>query len=213
MDLSDYRNEYLKGGLRRHDLADEPADQFARWFGQAEDAGVVEPNAMVLSTVDEEGRPTQRTVLLKFFDRRGFVFYTNFDSRKARHIARHPRVGLLFPWLGLERQVVIDGAATRVSTAESFKYFLTRPRESQLGAWVSRQSSVISSRAVLESKLAEIKRKFADGEVPLPSFWGGYRVVPQRVEFWQGGAGRLHDRFLYHREEDEAPWQIDRLAP
>jgi len=160
--------------------------------------------------VDEQGRPAVRTVLLKFWDATGFVFYTNYESAKARHIAAKAEVAMLFPWLALERQVIIRGAAQRVSASESLKYFLTRPRGSQLGAWVSAQSSVISSRQILEMKLEEMKRKFGDGQVPLPGFWGGFRVVPRTVEFWQGRPNRLHDRFLYTRDEG---WRLERLAP
>ncbi len=212
MDISRFRKEYLKGGLRRADLAADPFDQFERWFRQAVEAGLDEPNAMGLATVDEAGRPTQRTVLLKYFDRTGFVFFTNYESRKARHMAANPEVSLLVPWLPLERQVIINGQASKVSHGESLRYFLSRPRDSQLGAWVSQQSHVISSRSVLEMKLAELKRKFTSGHIPLPSFWGGYRVVPSSIEFWQGGAGRLHDRFLYGRRGQE-DWTIERLAP
>ena len=213
MDVSDFRKEYLKGGLRRADLAADPFDQFERWFAQAVEAGLNEPNAMTLATVDEANRPTQRTVLLKYFDRTGFVFFTNYESRKAHHMAANPEVSLLVPWLPLERQVVINGRAEKVGKAESLKYFLSRPRDSQLGAWVSQQSQVISSRSVLEMKLAELKRKFSAGQIPLPSFWGGYRVVPASIEFWQGGAGRLHDRFLYTRPRAPEAWSIERLAP
>ena len=212
MDISSLRQEYLKGGLRRENLDADPLGQFQQWFQQAISAGLLEPNALTLATVDEAGRPSQRTVLLKYFDASGFVFFTNLESRKARHMAANPEVSLLFPWLSLERQIIINGRAEKVSTAESLKYFLSRPRDSQLGAWVSQQSSVISSRSLLEQKLAEIKRKFSSGEVPLPSFWGGYRIVPHEIEFWQGGAGRLHDRFLYTREAD-ATWSIRRLSP
>lgn len=213
MDLSELRKNYLQGGLRRQDLDADPVGQFSKWFKQAMEAELVEPNAMTLATVGPNKRPSQRTVLLKFFDGNGFVFFTNFESRKAAHIADNPEVSLLFPWLALERQVVIQGRAEKVPATESLRYFLSRPRESQLGAWVSRQSSVISSRSLLEEKLAEIKRKFAGGEVPLPSFWGGFRVVPVEIEFWQGGAGRLHDRFAYRREDPTAPWNIERLSP
>jgi pyridoxamine 5'-phosphate oxidase len=213
MDLSELRKNYLKGGLRRQDLDADPLGQFSKWFNQAMEADLIEPNAMTLGTVDAGNRPSQRTVLLKFFDGRGFDFFTNFESRKATHIANNPEVSLLFPWLALERQVIIQGRAEKVSTAESLKYFLSRPRESQIGAWVSRQSSVISSRSLLEQKLAEIKRKFSGGEIPLPSFWGGFRVVPLEMEFWQGGAGRLHDRFAYRRESPSSPWTIERLSP
>ncbi|MFM7180862.1 MAG: pyridoxamine 5'-phosphate oxidase [Verrucomicrobiales bacterium] len=213
MDLSELRKNYLQGGLRRQDLDLDPIGQFSKWFNQAMEADLVEPNAMTLATIDANNRPSQRTVLLKFFDGKGFVFFTNFESRKANHIEANPEVSLLFPWLALERQVIIQGRAEKVPTTESLRYFLSRPRESQLGAWVSRQSSVISSRSLLEQKLAEIKRKFAGGEVPLPSFWGGYRVVPVEIEFWQGGAGRLHDRFLYRLENPSSEWTIDRLSP
>jgi pyridoxamine 5'-phosphate oxidase len=166
---------------------------------------------MTLATVDERGQPFQRTVLLKSFDHEGFIFFTNYGSRKAAQIAANPQVCLLFPWLILERQVIIQGRAEKISTAESLKYFLSRPRESQIGAWVSNQSEVISSRKLLLQKLTEIRDKFAQGEVPLPSFWGGYRVIPETIEFWQGGSARLHDRFLYTRSGRD--WKIDRLSP
>ena len=210
MDIGDLRREYTRHGLRRGDLAPDPFAPFGRWFSQACECGMGDPNAMSLATVDAQGRPAVRTVLLKFWDTGGFVFYTNYESAKARHIAANPEVALLFAWLPLERQVIIRGRAERISAAESLKYFATRPRGSQLGAWVSAQSSVIGSRQFLEMKLEEIKRKFADGEVPLPSFWGGFRVVPHSLEFWQGRANRLHDRFLYTRDGD---WRIERLAP
>lgn len=212
MDLSDFRKEYSARGLRREDLHGDPMHQFQRWFSQAVELGLHEPNAMSLATVDETGRPLLRTVLLKSFDEGGFVFFTNYESRKARHIAVNPAVSLLFPWVPIERQVIVQGRAERIPTAESLKYFVTRPRESQLGAWVSNQSSVISSRKLLQQKLAEIKEKFTHGEIPLPSFWGGFRVVPETIEFWQGGPARLHDRFLYTRDAGEA-WRIERLSP
>lgn len=212
MDLSDFRKEYSARGLRREDLHGDPMHQFQRWFSQAVELGLHEPNAMSLATVDETGRPLLRTVLLKSFDEGGFVFFTNYESRKARHIAANPAVSLLFPWVPIERQVIVQGRAERIPTAESLKYFVTRPRESQLGAWVSNQSSVISSRKLLQQKLAEIKEKFTHGEIPLPSFWGGFRVVPETIEFWQGGPARLHDRFLYTRDAGEA-WRIERLSP
>jgi len=210
MDIGEIRREYMRNGLKRADLAADPFEQFGCWFAHACECGMPDPNALSLATVDEQGRPAVRTVLLKFWDAEGFVFYTNYESAKARHIAANAEVAMLFAWLALERQVIIRGAAQRVSTAESLKYFLTRPRGSQLGAWVSAQSSVISSRQVLEMKLEEMKRKFGDGEVPLPGFWGGFRVVPRTVEFWQGRPNRLHDRFLYTRDEG---WRIERLAP
>ena len=211
MDLSDFRNEYSSRGLRREDLDADPVRQFEIWFHQALELDVHEPNAMTLATVDERGMPYQRPVLLKYFDRDGFVFFTNYESSKARQLAANPKASLLFPWLTLERQIIIQGSAEKISTTESLRYFATRPRDSQLGAWVSQQSSVVSSRTFLLQKLAEVKAKFAKGEIPLPSFWGGYRIVPESIEFWQGGTGRLHDRFLYSR--NNGGWQIDRLAP
>lgn len=211
MDLSDFRKEYSAKGLRREDLESDPLDQFEHWFSQTVELKLHEPNAMSLATVDESGRPLLRTVLLKYFDRDGFVFFTNYESRKAAHMAGNPQVSLLFPWITLERQVIVQGHAQKISAAESLKYFTSRPRESQLGAWVSSQSSVISSRKLLMQKLSELKEKFSEGEIPLPSFWGGYRVVPETIEFWQGGPARLHDRFLYTRNDSN--WSIDRLSP
>jgi len=208
------REEYGSRELRRADLTDDPFLQFEQWFAQAREVEIHEPNAMVLSTMGVDGCPASRTVLMKFFDASGFVFYTNYGSAKAREMADVPMVALLFPWLPLERQVRIEGGVEKVSAAESLKYFASRPRESQIGAWVSDQSSVIDSRAMLLNKMAELKAKFKGGEVPLPRFWGGYRVRPERIEFWQGGKGRVHDRFLYSRDAAEATgWRIERLAP
>jgi len=211
MDLSDFRKEYSAKGLRRDDLDANPIQQFTHWFQQAIELQVHEPNAMTLATVDERGMPLQRTVLLKYFDHHGFVFFTNYESRKARQIEKNPNVCLLFPWITLERQVIIQGRAEKISAAESLRYFTSRPRESQLGAWVSQQSSVISSRQLLMQKLHEIGEKFKHGEIPLPSFWGGFRIVPETIEFWQGGPARIHDRFLYTKAEDH--WAIERLSP
>lgn len=211
MDLSDFRKEYTDRGLHRADLAENPVVQFERWFKQATELGVHEPNAATLATVDERGMPCQRTVLLKCFDDQGFVFFTNYGSRKAKQLAANPNACLLFPWITLERQVIVQGRAEKISTAESLKYFTSRPRESQIGAWVSNQSEVISSRKFLLQKLEEIRTKFAHGEIPLPSFWGGFRVVPEAIEFWQGGSARLHDRFLYAK--DASGWSVDRLSP
>lgn len=214
MDISHFRNEYLKGSLHRKDLLTHPMKQFERWFTQAIEAKIHEPNAISLATVNERGEPSLRTVLVKYLDERGFVFFTNYESEKARDLAVNPNAALMFPWLELERQVIARGKVEKISKAESLKYFLSRPKDSQLGAWVSQQSSIISSRSFLEAKLAEIKRKFSAGSIPLPSFWGGYRLIPDKVEFWQGGAGRLHDRFLYTRQEgDPDAWSIERLAP
>lgn len=214
MDLSEFRKDYLQGGLRSKELANSPILQFTKWFEQAIASGIAEPNAMSLATADSVGRPSLRTVLLKYFDEEGFVFFTNYSSRKSREIGENPNVSLLFPWVALERQVVIVGTAEKISTAESLKYFTSRPHESQLGAWVSQQSSVIPNRKFLQMKLAEIGRKFKEGKVPLPDFWGGYRVIPREIEFWQGGSARLHDRFLYTRQPESANlWDIKRLSP
>ena len=211
MDLSDFRKEYTGRGLHREDLDADPIRQFEVWFRQATELGLHEPNAMSLATVDAAGMPLLRTVLLKYFDAKGFVFFTNYESRKARQIAENPRVSLLFPWILLERQVIVQGRAEKISAAESLRYFISRPRESQLGAWVSQQSSVISSRKILMQKLHEISEKFREGEIPLPSFWGGFRVVPEKIEFWQGGPARLHDRFLYAKKGEG--WAVERLSP
>ncbi|MCA9132850.1 MAG: pyridoxamine 5'-phosphate oxidase [Planctomycetales bacterium] len=211
MDLSALRQEYANQELDVDTCDPSPTAQFQRWFSEASSAELLEPNAMVLATVDSEGRPSQRTVLLKYFDAMGFVFFTNYSSRKARQIHDNAQVSLLFQWLPLHRQVEIQGVAEKVTTAESLKYFAMRPRGSQLGAWISRQSEVVSSRSVLESKWEEMKRRFGDGEIPLPGFWGGFRVSPARFEFWQGGAKRLHDRIEY-LSRDEA-WQRHRLSP
>lgn len=212
MDIGELRRHYTRAELNEESLKDDPFEQFERWFKEACDAELTEPNAMVLSTVAADGQPSSRTVLLKSFDRDGFVFFTNYGSRKAREIEANAKVSLLFPWYALERQATITGTAAKISSAESLKYFLTRPRGSQIGAWVSAQSEVITARSLLETKLDELKRKFAKGGVPLPSFWGGYRVTPATLEFWQGRPDRLHDRFLYSRT-DKRDWKIERLAP
>lgn len=216
IDISQLRRNYTKDGLHRKDLADDPFDQFRLWFSQAVEAQLLEPNAMTLATASAAGHPTQRTVLLKNFDERGFVFFTNYGSKKAQQIEDHPNVCILFPWIALERQVIITGSAAKIPRTETMKYFVTRPLESQLGAWASTQSGVISSKKALQMKFAEVKEKFKNGKVPLPSSWGGYRITPLTIEFWQGGAGRLHDRFLYTATgsaADVADWRIERLAP
>ncbi|BDY04769.1 pyridoxamine 5'-phosphate oxidase [Ferrimonas sp. YFM] len=210
-DYTNVRREYLKGGLRRKDLPEEPMALFEIWMHQASEAGLSDPTAMSLATVDSQGQPFQRIVLLKKFDRDGLVFFTNLGSRKSEHMAHNPKVSLLMPWHELERQVHFTGEAEPLTKREVLAYFVTRPKDSQIGAWVSQQSSRISARQVLESKFLELKQKFAKGEVPLPDFWGGYRVKPDSVEFWQGGDRRLHDRFLY--TSDGAHWQVERLAP
>jgi len=212
MKLDHMRVHYGSDELRREDLRADPLEQFGAWVNEACESALVEPNAMSLATVDADGRPTQRTVLLKGFDERGLVFYTNLESRKARQISGNENVSLLFPWLALHRQVTVSGTARKVPTAEALAYFLTRPFGSRIGAWVSPQSQVISTRALLEMKWDETKRKFQDAQVPMPSFWGGFRVVPREIEFWQGRGHRLHDRFLYTRSDDGI-WRIERLAP
>jgi len=212
MDVADLRRSTTGFALDREDLDDDPIVQFEDWFRYACETVPLDPNAVTLSTVDADNRPSSRTVLLKSFDERGFVFFTNYESRKAVDIARNPNVSLLFFWSEAARQVKIRGTAEKISTRESLAYFLSRPRGSQIGAWVSAQSSVVSSRSLLENKFQEIKKKFKNKEVPLPSFWGGYRVVPQEVEFWQGRRNRLHDRFEYTRHGDDS-WTIERLAP
>lgn len=210
-DVSDLRREYTRGGLRRNDLTANPLVLFEKWLKQACDARLADPTAMCVATVDENGQPYQRIVLLKHVDDKGLVFFTNLGSRKAQQLANNPHISLLFPWHMLDRQVIFLGKAERLSTFEVMKYFASRPKDSQIGAWVSQQSSRISTRGVLESKFLELKQKFQQGEVPLPSFWGGFRVNFDSVEFWQGGANRLHDRFLYQRDGND--WKIDRLAP
>lgn len=211
MDIGELRRDYTQRGLDLADLNPDPFVQFELWFNQAQEADLLEPNALVLSTVSPAGAPYQRTVLLKYFDRDGFVFFTNYGSRKAQHMASNAQVSLLFPWYPLERQLAIAGTASKISAAESLRYFASRPRSSQLGAWVSQQSSIISSRQLLEMQFETMREKFLHREVPLPDFWGGYRVQPTSFEFWQGRPSRLHDRFLY--SQVAAQWAIARLAP
>jgi pyridoxamine 5'-phosphate oxidase len=210
--LADLRREYSLASLDIDSVDKDPMAQFRKWFEEAQKSELLEPNAMVVSTVDAEGQPFQRTVLMKAMDEKGIVFYTNYASRKAKQLGENPKISLLFPWYGLERQVAVVGTAEKVSTKESLQYFSSRPYGSQLGAWVSQQSKVISSRSVLEVKLAEMKRKFKEGKVPLPDFWGGYRVIPESIEFWQGRQSRLHDRLIYEKDES-GNWNISRMAP
>ena len=210
--IEELRIDYTKGTLDVSDMEPDPFDQFEKWFQQARECQVEEPNAMCLATVDSNGQPFTRTVLLKGFSKKGLVFYTNYESRKAGHIESHPKVSANFLWLPLQRQVNVTGSVERVSRMESLKYFISRPLASRLGAWTSPQSKVITSRQILEIKLDQMKRKFASGEVPLPDNWGGYRIIPEAFEFWQGRSGRLHDRFLFELDED-SKWQANRLAP
>jgi pyridoxamine 5'-phosphate oxidase len=212
MDIHAMREEFLRDGLMEEDLHPNPFMLFEKWFKQAIDSEMRSPNAFTLATVSPDGQPSVRTVLLKYFDEEGFVFYTNYGSHKAKDIFQNPKVAILFPWLDLERQVKITGKAEKVSATESVKYFMSRPRGSQLGAWCSEQSTPISSRAMLLAKFEEMKNKFLNKEVPLPTFWGGYRVVPDGFEFWQGRENRLHDRFRYS-DRKNGNWTISRLAP
>ena len=204
--------DFSRSPLLIEELESDPIVQFEIWFREAWDENYPMPHAMSLATASAEGLPTVRTVLLKGYDSNGFVFFTNYGSRKAKQISNNPQAALLFPWVRLGRQVTVAGRVEKISKSESVQYFLSRPRGSQLSAWASAQSTVISSRAILESAFATVKRRFADGEVPLPDFWGGYRVDPDSIEFWQNRKDRLHDRFLYNRGENGA-WRIDRLTP
>ena len=212
MSLETQRREYRFGRLSRESLAASPFDQFKGWLDDAMHGGLRDPTAMSVATVDGSGRPWQRLVLLKQIDRRGFVFYTNLGSRKARDIAGNNRVSLLFPWNELDRQVIVGGIAERVSKVDVAKYFLSRPRESQLAAIASRQSNRLTSRQALEAQFMQLKEKFSDRQLPVPDFWGGYRVLPNEFQFWQGGEHRLHDRFQYLLNEG-GEWEIYRLAP
>ncbi|HEX3797725.1 MAG TPA: pyridoxamine 5'-phosphate oxidase [Verrucomicrobiae bacterium] len=210
--LADYRREYTLAGLRRADLDADPIAQFSRWFQQAVASAVPEPNAMTLATADADGRPSSRIVLLKNTDARGFIFYTNYDSRKGRELDANPNAALTFFWPQLERQVCIAGTVSKVSREESEHYFNSRPKGSRLSAWVSHQSEAVADRAALEKKLAELEAKYPGETVPLPPYWGGFCVTPTRVEFWQGRPNRLHDRFCYVRQPGQA-WLIERLSP
>ncbi len=211
MDIGSLRREYESQGLDREALADDPLRQFESWFNEAREAGVADVNAMSLATVDVQGMPSVRTVLLKAFDADGFVFFTNYESQKARDMAASGRAAVLFPWLALNRQVIVQGTVEKVDQNLSHRYFASRPRSSQLSAWASRQSAEVDSRQTLESRLSDLEAQYGEGEVPLPPFWGGYRILPQRVEFWQGRPSRLHDRFQYVRQD--GGWVIRRLQP
>ena len=210
--IASLRQEYTRASLDIDSANENPYLQFEKWFHEAQTSEVLEPNAFVLSTVDQDQQPFQRTVLMKALNEQGIVFYTNYESRKAQHISKNNQVSALFPWYSLERQVNVIGKAVKVSAKESLNYFASRPHGSQLGAWVSQQSRVISSRSILEMKLAEMKRKFQEGKVPLPDFWGGFRIEPVSFEFWQGRKSRLHDRLIYTKN-NAGDWKIERLAP
>lgn len=212
IDITQMRKEYMDKGLNEEDLNENPFKQFELWFNQALEVDLKEPNAFCLATVGNDMLPSVRTVLLKIFDETGFVFFSNYKSKKAKDIEENPNAAALFAWLDLDRQVKIEGKIEKISSKASLKYFLSRPKGSQIGAWVSHQSEVISSRSILEAKFNEIKNRFVKGEIPFPSFWGGYIIKPIKIEFWQAGTNRLHDRFVYTLQEDKS-WKIERLAP
>jgi pyridoxamine 5'-phosphate oxidase len=213
MSIADIRRDYARARLDETDVSHDPFVEFARWFAQAQEAQVPEPTAMTLATSSADGHPSARVVLLKGFDQRGFVFFTDFRSRKGMELEANPRAALVFWWGELERQVRITGGVALASHEESERYFKTRPLGSRLGAWASHQSRVIPSRATLEGDVKEVEARFPDGQVPLPPHWGGYRVVPDTIEFWQGRESRLHDRIRYVRESGGKGWRIERLSP
>lgn len=209
---SQLREKLMSEGLQRASLDSDPIKQFESWYSETCETDIPESSAMILATVDKNGQPLQRTVLLKSFDENGFIFFTNYSSRKAQHIEYNNKVSLLFPWHSMGRQVKVTGTAEKITTAESLKYFLSRPRGSQIGAWASHQSKVVKNRALLDAMFDEMKQKYVKGEIPLPSFWGGYRIEPKTIEFWQARDSRLHDRFMYTKT-DSAEWSNERLAP
>jgi pyridoxamine 5'-phosphate oxidase len=212
MKIDNIRRSYIKDNLELDKLHADPIVQFELWLKDAINAVLPDPTAMCVASVDEQGQPSQRLVLLKDVNQDGFTFYTNLGSRKATELLANPKACLHFPWHPLERQVIVYGTATRVSAAQVAKYFLSRPKESQLAAWASEQSRPVSTRQALMQKFVEIKQKFAQGDVSLPSFWGGFVVRPHKIEFWQGGEHRLHDRFMYTKQSDDS-WSIARLCP
>ena len=209
--VADLRKEYTRAGLSKSDVDPDPVEQFRRWFDEALEADLHEPNAMTVATAAPDGRPSARVVLLKVFDERGFVFYTNYEGRKGRELEENPRAALLFYWGELERQVRIEGTVSRTSEGESDAYYASRPRGSRLGAWASEQSRAVEGREVLEGRARDLEVEYEGREVPRPAFWGGYRVEPEVVEFWQGRESRLHDRISYRR--GDGGWEIERLQP
>jgi len=217
--LADLRVNYQAGDLQEGDLAPDPLNSFLAWFAQAEASGMPEPNAMVLATADAQGQPSARTVLLKQADPRGFVLYTNLESRKGRELQANPQASIVFPWIALQRQVCVIGSARLIDRTEVAEYFASRPRGSRLGAWSSRQSQVIADRSVIEDRYRELDARFPGEEIPVPDFWGGWLIVPQTVEFWQGRPSRLHDRLRFRRLDanalldDPAGWILERLSP
>jgi pyridoxamine 5'-phosphate oxidase len=211
MNLADLRKDYSLAGLLEKDLARDPFRQFEKWFQEFEAAKLTEPNAMILSTVGVDHKPSSRTVLLKGIDGRGFVFFSNYNSNKGRDLENNPSASLLFPWIGLERQVIVGGNITKVAKEESEAYFHSRPILSQLAAWTSHQSAIVSGRDVIEQNMKSTEIKYAGQQVPLPPHWGGYRLAPEYVEFWQGRRNRLHDRLRYRKTTDG--WIVERLSP
>jgi len=211
--LADLRKDYMARGLDESELDADPIRQFRGWFDAALDAGLTEPNAMTLATVGADGRPSARMVLIKGVSEAGFVFYTNYESRKGRELAATPWAALVFYWAELERQVRIEGSVEKASKEEAVRYFSRRPRKSQLGAWASHQDAVVASRSFLEHKFKKMEEKFQGNEVPLPPYWGGFLIIPKLFEFWQGREDRLHDRFRYRRQEPKEDWLIERLSP
>ncbi|MDO6475033.1 pyridoxamine 5'-phosphate oxidase [Alteromonas sp. 1_MG-2023] len=212
MSLSDMRRQYSAGRLDDTQLTEHPVALFRQWLNDAINANIPDPTAMTVATVDSSGQPSQRIVLLKDVSEEGFLFYTNLGSRKARELGQNNKISLHFPWFFMERQVRICGVAEKLSTAENAKYFFSRPKDSQLAAYASKQSQPIATRELLMTQFQQLKNKFANKELPVPDFWGGFRVKPHQIEFWQGGEDRLHDRFEYNKTED-GTWSTQRLMP
>ena len=211
MNLESFRREYLSGGLERENLNDDPIVQFSLWMQQAVDSEIQDPTVMIVASVAANGQPSQRIVLLKKIDQNGFVFFTNYESRKASELSTNSKISLLFPWNIIDRQVKVCGDVEKITVEQTSEYFFSRPKGSQLAAIASKQSSVLTSRKELVERFESLQKEYEDKNIPLPDFWGGYRVIPSEIEFWQGGANRLHDRFRYLR--NEGGWVIDRLAP